>query len=78
MEIATIHDEATYDLAMAELRRFWGAAPGTPDGDYLDSLMDMVDDWETRAGAYQATATLLRRPTPATAPPPARYNQPPE
>jgi HTH-type transcriptional regulator/antitoxin HigA len=52
MEIATIHDEATYDLAMAEMRRFWGAAPGTPDGDYLDSLMDMVDDWETRAEGH--------------------------
>jgi len=37
---------------MAELRRFWGAAPGTPDGDYLDSLMDMVDDWETRAEGH--------------------------
>ena len=49
MEIAPIHDEATYELAMAELRRLWGAAPGTPDGDYLDSLMDMVEDWEARA-----------------------------
>jgi hypothetical protein len=54
MEITTIQDEAHYEAALAELRRMWGAAPGTADGDYLDSLMDMVDDWEGREGGKVA------------------------
>lgn len=49
MEIEEIQDEAHYQQALAEARRMWGAAPGTAEGDYLDSLMDMIDDWEARA-----------------------------
>lgn len=49
MDIEEIRDEVHYGAALAELRRMWGAAPGTPEGDYLDSLMDMIDDWEARA-----------------------------
>ncbi len=54
IEITTIQSETHYETALAEMRRMWGAAPGTPEGDYLDSLMDMVDDWEGREGSKVA------------------------
>ncbi len=44
--IAPIRDEAGYDTAIGDIRRLWGAAPGTPDGDRLDVLMILVEAYE--------------------------------
>jgi HTH-type transcriptional regulator/antitoxin HigA len=44
--IAPIRDEAAYEAALAEIRRLWGAAPATTDGDRLDVLMILVDAYE--------------------------------
>ena len=49
IDIEEISDEAHYQRALAELARVRGAQPGTELGDYLDSLLDMIDDWEARA-----------------------------
>jgi HTH-type transcriptional regulator / antitoxin HigA len=34
--------------ALAEIEKLWGAEPGTPDGDRLDVLIALVDDYERR------------------------------
>jgi antitoxin component HigA of HigAB toxin-antitoxin module len=44
--IVPIRDEAGHRVALAEIERLWGAAPGTRDGDRLDILMALVDDFE--------------------------------
>lgn len=44
--IAPIRDEAGHRAALSEIERLWGAAAGTPDGDCLDVLMALVDDYE--------------------------------
>jgi HTH-type transcriptional regulator/antitoxin HigA len=46
--IAPIRDEAGHRAALAEIERLWGATSGTPDGDSLDVLMVLVDDYERR------------------------------
>ena len=33
--------------ALAEVGRLWGAAIGTPEGDRLDILATLIDEWET-------------------------------
>jgi len=52
-EIAPIRNEASYQAALAEVRRLWGAALGTPEGDRLDVLMVLVDDYESRHHAIE-------------------------
>src|SRR5271166_2059664 len=44
--IAPIRDAAGHRVALAEIEELWGAEPGTPDGDVLDVLMVLVDDYE--------------------------------
>lgn len=44
--IAPIRDEASHCAALAEIEHLWGSASGTPDGDRLDVLMALVDDYE--------------------------------
>jgi HTH-type transcriptional regulator/antitoxin HigA len=44
--IAPIRDDAGYEAALAEVRRLWGAGPGTAEGDRLDVLMILVDAYE--------------------------------
>lgn len=41
-----IRDEPGHSAALAEIERLWGAPAGTPDGDRLDILMALVDDYE--------------------------------
>jgi HTH-type transcriptional regulator/antitoxin HigA len=45
-DIAPIRDDAGHEAALAEVRRLWGAAPGTPEGDRLDVLMILIDAYE--------------------------------
>jgi HTH-type transcriptional regulator/antitoxin HigA len=35
-----------YDAALAEVGRLWGAVPGTPNGDRLDVLVMLVENYE--------------------------------
>lgn len=44
--ITPIRDEASHRAALAEIEHLWGSAPATPDGDRLDVLMALVDDYE--------------------------------
>ncbi|MBC7635488.1 MAG: transcriptional regulator, partial [Acetobacteraceae bacterium] len=46
--IAPIRTDSDHAMALGEIRRLWGAAAGTPDGDRLDVLMVLVDDFEAR------------------------------
>jgi len=44
--ITPIHDDADYQQAVAEIRRLWGAKPGTPNGDRIEVLMVLVNAYE--------------------------------
>jgi hypothetical protein len=44
--IATVRDDASHKAALAEIERLWGAPAHTPDGDYLDALVTLVDAYE--------------------------------
>jgi HTH-type transcriptional regulator/antitoxin HigA len=44
--VTPIRDEATHGAALAEIERLWGAESNTPEGDRLDVLMALVDDYE--------------------------------
>ena len=52
-DIAPIRDEASHQQALAEIRRLWGSAPGTPDGDRLDVLMVLADAYEAEHHAIE-------------------------
>jgi HTH-type transcriptional regulator / antitoxin HigA len=47
-EIAPIRNEADHEVALAEVRRLWGSEPGTKEGNRLDVLMILVDDYESK------------------------------
>lgn len=51
MCIVPIRDDAGHAAALAEVRRLWGAAEGTEDGDRLDVLMVLIDDYESKRHA---------------------------
>lgn len=44
--IVPIRDEAGHRAALAEIEELWGAEPRTSDGDRLDVLIALVDDYE--------------------------------
>ncbi|MEV4605807.1 transcriptional regulator [Neorhizobium sp. LMR1-1-1.1] len=46
-ELKPIRNEADYDDAMALLKTLWGAEIGTPEGDKLDLLVTLIDDYES-------------------------------
>jgi len=48
MEIRPIKTEADYDAALAEIDQFWGAEEGTAEGDRLDVLLVLVDNYEAQ------------------------------
>lgn len=43
-----IRTEADYDVALARAREIWGAEPGSPEGDELDALVDLVEAYEDK------------------------------
>ena len=45
-KLKPIRTEADYNAALAEIERLWGALAGTPQGDRLDILATLVDDYE--------------------------------
>jgi HTH-type transcriptional regulator/antitoxin HigA len=48
MEIRPIRSEADYRAALAEAERLWDANPGTPDGDHVEVLAALIEDYEAR------------------------------
>jgi HTH-type transcriptional regulator/antitoxin HigA len=52
-DIALIRDEASHQAALAEIRRLWGSAPGTNDGDRLDVLIVLSDAYEAEHHAIE-------------------------
>lgn len=46
-EVKPIRTEADHAKAMAEVKRLWGAKPGTSAGDRLDVLVTLIDAYET-------------------------------
>lgn len=48
MNIRPIKTEADYDKALADIERLWGAKPGSPDGDTLDVLLVLTENYEAR------------------------------
>ena len=48
MYIQPIKNETDYDNALAEVEKLWGADEGTEDGDKLDILLVLVDDYENK------------------------------
>ena len=49
--ISPIRTDADHAAALAEVRRLWGATPGTAAGDRLDVLLVLIDDFEARQHA---------------------------
>jgi HTH-type transcriptional regulator / antitoxin HigA len=58
--IRPIHDEADYEVALAEIDSLMDAMPGTPEGDRLDVLVTLV-------GAYEARHWAIAAPDPIEA-----------
>lgn len=50
MRLRPIHDEESYDAALAEVERFFDQepAPGTPEGDHFAVLLDLIIAYEAR------------------------------
>lgn len=48
MEIQPVKTEEGYDAALGEIEHLWGAPEGTPDGDRLDVLMVLVENYESK------------------------------
>jgi HTH-type transcriptional regulator/antitoxin HigA len=48
MKIQPIRTEADYDRALANIEHLWGAKQGTPNGDRLDVLLVLVEDYESK------------------------------
>lgn len=48
MAIRPIRNDDDLTEALRRLDAVWGAAPGTPEGDELDILAVLIEDYETR------------------------------
>lgn len=48
MDIQPIRTEQDYECALTEVERLWGAKQGTPQGDKLDVLMVLIEDYEKK------------------------------
>ena len=47
--VAPVRSQDDHEAALTEIERLWGADVGTPDGDRLDVLITLVDDYERRS-----------------------------
>lgn len=43
---AKIETEAEYDTALKRAEEIWSAELGTPEGEELDKLVDMIEEYE--------------------------------
>jgi HTH-type transcriptional regulator / antitoxin HigA len=48
MEIHPIRNDDDHAMAIREIEKLWGAAPGTEEGDKLDILATLVEKYEDR------------------------------
>ena len=48
MEIHPVKTEADYESALEEIDRLWGSPEGSADGDRLDVLLVLVEDYEAK------------------------------
>jgi HTH-type transcriptional regulator / antitoxin HigA len=48
MEIHPIRTESDHRAALARVEALWNSDPGTPEGDELDVLVDLVEAYEAR------------------------------
>jgi HTH-type transcriptional regulator/antitoxin HigA len=48
MEVHPVKTEADYDAALKEIDLLWGAPEGTAEGDLLDVLLILVENYESR------------------------------
>ncbi len=48
MDIRPIRTKADYRAALKEVERLWSADPGTRDGDRVDVLAALIEDYEAR------------------------------
>lgn len=48
MHIEPIHNDEDHARALKEIGRLWGAALGTPDGDKLNTLVLLVEQYEEK------------------------------
>ena len=48
MNVHPIRTEADYDAALGEVEKLWGSKVGTADGDRLDVLLVLIDDYESK------------------------------
>ena len=48
MEIRPVKTEADYNTALQEIDRLWSAPESTPDGDFLDVLLVLVEHYESK------------------------------
>jgi len=48
MDIQPLENERIYDKALAEIELLWGAEEGTENGDKLDVLLVLVEDYENK------------------------------
>lgn len=48
MNVHPIRTEADYDAALSEVEKLWGSKVGTRDGDHLDVLLVLIDDYESK------------------------------
>ena len=54
MEIRPIRTEVDYRASLKEAERLWNADPGTPEGDYVDVLVTLIEAYEARHYAIEA------------------------
>jgi HTH-type transcriptional regulator/antitoxin HigA len=48
MNVHPIRNEADYDAALGEVEKLWGSKVGTLDGDRLDVLLVLIEDYEKK------------------------------
>jgi len=48
MNVHPIRTETDYDAALVEVDNLWGAKASTPDGDRLDVLLVLIEDYESK------------------------------
>lgn len=48
MQLRPIRNEEEHETALAEIYALWDAEPGTPEADWLDVLILLVEDYEKR------------------------------
>ena len=60
MQLKVIKTRAGYDAATAEIERLWGAPADTPEGDRLELLMVLVEDYERRNACLLYTSPSPR------------------